>query len=200
MGELRIGRGLSLGHAAMASYDATGIANYSTVATTFGAIGGSRNDSEIRLTSKEIHPGLKLAVGYVFEADNKAAGDAKESKMDLAAMYANGPISASVVYSKPGKTEKSFALGGGYSFGQYKVMASYQDPAGMSKGFTVGGSADFGAATVAVDVARDTEAKATNLVVEGKYSLSKRTTTYAAYQRFGATSSNTVSAGLRHNF
>lgn len=210
-GEVKVGRGLSLGHASAAVYDVTGLANYSTVGNSFGLVGGTRNNSELRYTSPEVAPGLKLAVGYVLAEDNlvgaKAATGSSPavdgvatSKMDLAAMYANGPIFASAVFSKPTDGEKSYALGGGYSFGTYKVAASYQDPAGMGKGFTVGAAAEFGSASVAVDIARDTELKATNYVAEGKYSLSKRTSAYAAYQRFGATSTSVLSAGVRHNF
>lgn len=210
-GEVRLGRGLSLGYTSASMYDVTSMANYSTIGNTFGTVGGTRNNSEIRYTSPEFAPGLKLAIGYVLAEDNlvgakvatassPAVDGVKTSKMDLAAMYGNGPVFASAAYSKPTDGEKSYALGGGYSFGAYKVAASYQDPAGVSKGMTVGASAEFGNATVAVDVARDTGLSATNYVVEGKYSFSKRTFTYAALQRLGATSTNVVSAGLRHNF
>ncbi len=210
-GEVRLGRGLSLGWSAAAAYELTGTANYSSWANTFGFVGGTRNNSEFRYTSPEFVPGLKVGIGYQAKADNvigakaATATDAaipgvETSKVDMAVIYANGPIAASAAYSKPSGGEKSFMLGGGYTFGNFKVAASYQDPAGDSKGFTVGGLANFGAASVAVDVARDTGLKSTNYVVEGKYSLSKRTFTYAALQRNGAASINTMSVGVRHNF
>ncbi len=215
-GEVRLGRGLSLGWAAAYAYELTGTANYSTLGNSFGYVGGARNDSEIRYTSPEFVPGLKVGIGYQLAADNVVGAKAASftsagvyvpavagtptNKLDLAVIYSAGPIAAAAAYSKPAGGEKSFSLGGGYNFGTFKVAASYQDPAGVSKGFTVGGAANFGAASLAVDVARDTGLKATNYVLEGKYSLSKRTFTYAAYQRMGATSTNVVGAGIRHNF
>lgn len=210
-GEVRLGRGLSLGFAAAAAYELTGTANYSTLANTFGFVGGTRNSSELRYTTPEFVPGLKVGIGYITKPDNlvgakpasgstAAVAGTETSKLDLAMIYASGPISAGLAYSKPSGGEKSFSLGGGYDFGAFKMAASYQDPAGASKGFTIGGAANFGAASVALDVARDTGLKSTNFVAEGKYSLSKRTFSYAALQRTGATKVNTFSTGIRHNF
>jgi len=57
---------------------------------------------------------------------------------------------------------------------------------------------------VIADVARDTENKDTNLLLEGRYPLSKRTMLYAAHTRNGkgkaAADVNATMLGIRHNF
>ena len=210
-GEVRLGRGLSLGFNAAAAHELTGTANYSSWANTFGFVGGTRNNSEFRYTTPQFVPGLTVGIGYIMKPDNLVGAKAatataaavpgvETSKVDFAVIYAAGPIGASAAYSKPSGGEKSFMVGGSYNLGVAKIAASYQDPAGVSKGGTIGVSAPFGPASVALDVARDTGLKSTNFVVEGKYNLSKRTFTYAAVQRNGAAKVTTSSIGLRHNF
>jgi predicted porin len=65
--------------------------------------------------------------------------------------------------------------------------------------------------TLTLDIARDTKFKDTDVLVEGKYALSKRTFAYAAVLRDGkgkATAGNPTgltnvtgySVGVRHNF
>jgi predicted porin len=56
-----------------------------------------------------------------------------------------------------------------------------------------------------VDVARDTEFKDTDVLLEAKYPLSKRTFIYAAFLRDGdgknrRTTVNNYGIGVRHNF
>lgn len=208
-GEVRLGRGLSLAYEAAGAYDVVASTNYSVIERTFGYAGNKRNDSEVRYTTPEFVPGLKLGVGYQSKADNLVGATTTPvfagvptSKYDLAAIYNNGPIAAGLAYSKSQNAEKAWSVGGAYTFGAFKVAASYHDPVTALKGFTVGGAATFGAASIALDVARTTgqAVNSTNYILEGKYNLSKRTFTYAALQRQGSTSTNGVSVGIRHNF
>ena len=59
-----------------------------------------------------------------------------------------------------------------------------------------------GAFALTLDIAREngTGMKNTDVLLEGKYALSKRTFTYAALLRDGATKTNGFGVGLRHNF
>lgn len=80
------------------------------------------------------------------------------------------------------------------------------------RGFTLGGQANLGAFTVLLDLARETKKEATDLItgttykgkkntnvlLEGKYALSKRTFAYAAYLRVDRL--NNFGVGIRHNF
>jgi predicted porin len=62
----------------------------------------------------------------------------------------------------------------------------------------------LGPVNLTLDVARDTGFKDTNLLLEAKYPLSKRTFAYAAYLRDGKgkapTNVNNLGLGIRHNF
>lgn len=195
-GAVRLGRGLTNGFYAAAAHELTGTANYSAWAATFGFTGGTRNNSEIRYTTPQFVPGLTASIGYILKDDNGG-----KAKVDFNTIYAAGPLAASVAYSKVTDGEKSYMIGGSYNLGVAKIAASYQDPAGVKKGFTIGAIAPFGPASIAVDIARDTNAKLTNFVVEGKYNLSKRTSLYAAVLRMdGATTTTSTGVGVRHNF
>ncbi len=73
------------------------------------------------------------------------------------------------------------------------------------RGFTVGATVPVGAFAVTLDIARDTEAKDTNVLLEGKYALSKRTFAYAYYLNDGKNDftrdkKNHLGLGVRHNF
>ncbi len=199
-GEIRLGRGLTLGWAAMANYELTGTANYSAPANAFGFTGGTRQNSEIRYTSPKFG-GASVGLGYVLAADTAN----NKAKLDLAAMYNAGPVAASVAYSKASGGERSYMLGGSYNLGVAKIAAGYYDPAGAAKGFSVGAGANFGAASVVLDVVRRTDTKKTGFLVEGKYNLSKRTNVYATYSAKIAdmnttANTNVFGLGLRHNF
>jgi predicted porin len=84
----------------------------------------------------------------------------------------------------------------------------YRDPADTtavdSKGFTIGASTVLGPVALTLDIARDTGFKDTNVLVEAKYPLSKRTFAYAAFLRDGkgktAANVNNIGLGIRHNF
>ncbi|MBR6976480.1 MAG: porin, partial [Ottowia sp.] len=125
-----------------------------------------------------------------------------------------------------GKT--NYHVGAKYSFGDYAVAASYHHgttdgferadpwfpvvPDRVRRGFSVGGQASFGAFTVTLDVTRDTKnewsgswsgttwtpKKYTNVLLEGKYELSKRTFFYGAVLRLDGNTN--WGLGIQHQF
>ena len=208
-GSVRLGRSLTPSYYGMAAWELTGAANYSAAANQFGFVAaGSRNDSQFAYTTPSFG-GFSATVGYIMKPDN--GGNAK---YDLNVIYANGPIAAALSYNKVKDFKGNASLGGSYDFGVAKIAASWQDGykggkgiAGEQKqsGFTIGGTVPIGAFSVTLDVARDTKAKDTDVVVEGKYALSKRTFAYAAYYKDGEKklstgAKNHLGLGIRHNF
>ncbi|TCP15336.1 porin [Simplicispira metamorpha] len=208
-GSVRLGRSLTPSYYGMAAWELTGAANYSAAANQFGFVAaGSRNDSQFAYTTPNFG-GFSATVGYIMKPDN--GGNAK---YDLNVIYANGPIAAALSYNKVKDFKGNASLGGSYDFGVAKIAASWQDGykggkgiAGEQKqsGFTIGGTVPVGAFSVTLDIARDTKAKDTDVVVEGKYALSKRTFAYAAYYKDGEKklttgAKNHLGLGIRHNF
>ena len=208
-GSVRLGRTLTPSFYGISAWELTGAANYSVVANQFGWAGaGARNDSQFTYTTPNFS-GFSATVGYILKPDNGG-----RAKYDLNAIYANGPIAAGLSYNKTKDAKGNMALGGSYDFGVAKVAASWQDGykgglgvAGQQKqrGFTVGATVPVGAFSVTLDVARDTKAKDTDVLVEGKYALSKRTFAYAAYYKDGEKklttgAKNHLGLGIRHNF
>ena len=207
-GELRLGRTLNPSFYAAAAWELTGAANYSVVVSQFGGVlGGIRNSSQIAYTTPNMG-GFSATVGYILKgnsADEKA-------KVDLNAIYANGPLAVALGYNKVQDAEKNVHVGARYNFGVFTLAGGIVDPAGDAKGFTIGGSVPLGPVNLVVDVARDTEFKDTDLLVEVKYPMSKRTTAYAAVLRDGKKKNGALGAatagkdvnglglGIRHNF
>ena len=216
-GSVRLGRSLTPSYYGMAAWELTGAANYSAVANQFGFVAaGSRNDSQFAYTTPNFG-GFSATLGYIMKPDNSGiAGGAAEgnAKYDLNVIYANGPIAAALSYNKTKDFKGNASLGGSYDFGVAKIAASWQDGykggrgiEGQQKqsGFTIGGTVPIGAFSVTLDVARDTKAKDTDVVVEGKYALSKRTFAYAAYykddeKKLTTGAKNHLGLGIRHNF
>ena len=216
-GSVRLGRSLTPSYYGMAAWELTGAANYSAVANQFGFVAaGSRNDSQFAYTTPNFG-GFSATLGYIMKPDNSGiAGGAAEgnAKYDLNVIYANGPIAAALSYNKTKDFKGNASLGGSYDFGVAKIAASWQDGykggrgiEGQQKqsGFTIGGTVPVGAFSVTLDVARDTKAKDTDVVVEGKYALSKRTFAYAAYykddeKKLTTGAKNHLGLGIRHNF
>ena len=195
-GSLRAGRSLSPEFYATAAFEATGTANYSAVAALFGFGNGSRNDANIAYTTPSLN-GLKVTAGTTMAGNNGG-----NSKTQVAATYANGPLTVAAAYGKTENAEKNTLMGASYDLGVAKVVAGYYDPAGAKKGYSLGVSMPMGAWSFTADAARDTGSatKSTNTVLEAKYALSKRTTVYAASLNVGATSVRTTGLGVRHNF
>jgi predicted porin len=204
-GEVRLGRSLTTSFYSVADWELTGTANYSAVANQFGFAGaGSRNDAAIMYFSPNFS-GFKFGASTVLKGNTGT-----EAKYDFSLGYGNGPITASFAYNTQKGGKKGMALGGKYNFGAFAVAASYNDvkmeatSAVVAKGFSLGGSANLGPVALTLDVARDTEAKDTDVVLEAKYPLSKRTFAYGVMFRNGkgktADNVNGYALGLRHNF
>ena len=195
-GTFQMGRTLNPSFYGVAAWELTGTANYSVVGNTYGYVGGARNSSEFSYKTPNFG-GLSAKLGYIMKADN--GGNAK---WDLNVVYANGPIAAGLSANKAKGQKVGYALGGKYNFGNFAVAASYSDNHKVRRGFSIGGTANFGAASVTLDLTRDTKnlagKKYTNGLLEGKYALSKRTFMYAAYLRRDG--NNNYGLGVRHNF
>lgn len=200
-GGLRMGRAFTPSYAAVDYWELTGTANYCVVCLQFGYAGGpSRDNSQFTYTTPNMG-GFQGQLSYIFKQDTGS-----EAKYDVALMYGNGPLKTAFSYNKVKGVSGNAALGASYDFGSFKLAGSLQDGVGETKGFTLGGSVPMGAFKFTLDIARDTDAKDTDFLLEAKYSLSKRTTVYAAYLRDGeekraaTASKNNIGIGVRHNF
>lgn len=216
-GEVRLGRSLSTSYYAVTMWELTGAANYSAVANQFGYAGaGSRNSAAVMYFSPNMG-GFTVGASTVLKGNDASTTIAGEqSKYDLSLGYANGPVAASFAYNKVQDGNEGWALGGKYNFGAFTIAGSYQNAetdAGVTlgEGFTIGGTTNIGPVALTLDIARDTEFKDTDWVLEAKYPLSKRTFVYAVAMRDGkgkVTVNNptgTINAsgyavGIRHNF
>jgi len=205
-GEVRLGRTLNPSFYAATAWELTGAANYSVVVSQFGAVlGGIRNSSQIAYTSPNMG-GFSATVGYVLKGNSAN----EKAKVDLNAIYANGPLAVALGYNKVQDAEKNVHVGARYNFGMFTLAGGYMDPAGDAKGFSIGGAVKAGPVDLVLDIARDTEAKDTDLLVEVKYPLSKRTFSYVALLRDGKKKAGALGAagddvtglgiGIRHNF
>lgn len=184
--------------------------------------------------------GLTLAVNHARVSESASLDDAKDhSATLLAANYENGPISAGVVYGKA-DIEKGVTSGdstewgvrGGYDLGVVKLQAAYQQ-AKLKQNSPFGVTGDTAknkrwviSATVPVttkiavigeyaqaklDQGANSDNKDKAYTLAATYSLSKRTTAYAAFahQQFNNNASkatvvrndaNYYGVGLRHAF
>ncbi|EHL22093.1 porin [Acidovorax sp. NO-1] len=204
-GKFQMGRALNPSFFGIAAWELTGTANYSVVGTQFGyAAAGPRNNSMFMYNTPKMG-GFSGSFGYVMKPDN--GGNAK---YDLNLIYANGPLATALSYNSVKNGNDGLALGASYDFGAFKIAGSLQDSdiAGTDadpKGFTLGATVPLGAFALTLDIARDTEFKDTDVLLEGKYALSKRTFAYAAYYKDGdkklvTGAKNHFSVGVRHNF
>ncbi len=217
-GTVKLGRQVTPTHIAEFAYDLTGLANYSVVRNSYAAIGmGPWADSAFAYITPNMS-GLQAAVAFVSKNDTGL----RKNAWDLGVWYHNGPIAAGLSVNKGldhGKT--NYQLGAKYDFGNFALAASYHNattdgvalPHGMDalgravelrrRGFSIGGQAKFGAFSVVLDVARDTKnewgaKKYTNALLEGKYSLSKRTFFYGDVLRLDGQTH--WGLGIQHNF
>lgn len=208
-GAVKMGRTLTPSFFGVAAWELTGTANYSVVAKQFGFAGaGSRNNAELSYTTPAMG-GFTATLGTILKGNNGTA-----AKYDMNVIYRGGPLSAALSYNTVAKTAgvsgaNGMTLGAKYDFGGFQVAGSYNDSelaggAVNSKGFSLGGGTTLGPVNLVLDIARDTEAKDTDVLVEVKYPLSKRTFAYAAFLRDGkgkaATTVNNYGIGIRHNF
>lgn len=200
-GEVSMGRRLNPAFYTAAAWELTGTANYSAVTSQFTPVlGGIRENDMIMYTSPSFG-GVTLQYAHVLKGDTGA-----DAVNDLSLRYGAGPLVVAFNYNKQDSGAKNKHLGASYNFGAFKVAGAWIDPDGAAKGFTIGASAPMGPVTLTVDFARDTNAKDTDLLIEAKYALSKRTFAYAAYLRDGdkkagnLAGNNGLGLGVRHNF
>ena len=200
-GTFKMGRTLNPSFYGVAAWELTGTANYSVVGNTYGYVGGARNSSQFSYKTPNMG-GLSAELGYIFKDDNAGA-----AKWDLNVVYANGPIAAGLSANKAKGQKVGYAIGGKYNFGNFALAGSYTTAHNAAnakrRGFSLGGTATFGAASLTLDLTRDTKnewtgKKYTNGLVEAKYALSKRTFVYGAFLRLDDT--NNYGIGVRHNF
>ena len=200
-GTFKMGRSLTPSFYGVAVWELTGTANYSVVGSTFGFANSLRNNSQFSYKTPNLG-GFSAELGYILKPDN---GD--RAKWDVNAIYANGPIGVGLSANKTKGTSTNYAIGGKYNFGNFALAASYANVNNAAnakrRGFSLGGTATFGAASLTLDLTRDTKnewtgKKYTNGLVEAKYALSKRTFVYGAFLRLDDT--NNYGIGVRHNF
>lgn len=202
-GEVSLGRRLNPAFNTAAAWELTGAANYSAVVSQFGSVlNGIRYNDMVMYTSPAFG-GVTLQYAHVLKGDRAT----DEATNDLSVRYGAGPLALAVNWNKNGEASGSNKhIGASYNFGAFKVAGAWIDPVGAAKGFTLGASAPMGPVTLTVDFARDTNAKDTDLLIEAKYALSKRTTAYVAYLRDGdkkagaLAGENGLGLGIRHNF
>ena len=202
-GTVKLGRQFTPSYLTTSTFELTGAALYSVLANTykFAGIGRRANSAFTYMTPN--FGGFTAGVAYVTKTDLATPKDA----YDLGLMYANGPIGVGVSVNKFSTSKTNYQAGAKYSFGNFALAGSYTQASNEAKavrrGFGIGGSANFGAFTVTLDLTRDTKLewtgkKYTNVVVEAKYALSKRTFVYGAFLRLDDT--NNYGIGVRHNF
>lgn len=201
-GSILFGRTLSPSFRAVSAWELLGAANYNPVSSQFNYVGvNSRNNAEISYSTPNLG-GVTATFAHVLKGNNQN----DVSKSEIALNYKSGPVVASMAYNKLSDKDANYMVGGAYDFGTAKVAASYQNAkgGGKGKGFSLGGSVKTGPVQLTLEVARDTDKKDTDLVLEIKYPLSKRTFVYGAYVHNGkgkaATDVNSTLIGMRHNF
>lgn len=213
-GELVIGRQFTTSYDTVATWELTGAANYSAVASQFGYGTGlnkagtlsiPREDGAIKYTSPSFS-GFKASVMATLEGNGQypvkdtAGNVSNKGKYDIGLTYANDKLAAGLNFNKVTDVSENASLGAKYNFGVATVAASVQSQkAGanndtVKEGYTLGVSAPIGAFTLTADVAQatktydatgvDTGTK-TNFLLEAKYALSKRTFVYGAFLRDG---------------
>ena len=200
-GTLKAGRSLTPSWHGTMAWELTGSANYAVVNSQVGYGGlNSRHNAEVSYTSPN-WSGFSFTVGHLFAGNN-----ANVAKNDFNLIYRSGPLAASLIYNKIDNKGKNLALGVAYNFGSFKLAGSLQDATGanLGKGFTLGGTLPLGKLSLTLDVARDTQKKDTDTLLEAKYALSKRTSVYGVLLHNGsgkaAKSVNSTVIGVRHNF
>ena len=199
-GEVYAGRRLGAGFYSVGTYELTGMANYSVVANQFGAGGPTRENAAAAYTSPSFG-GFTATLGGRLASNSTTNPQASMVMGNL--IYKQGPIAAAASYHKVQNANRSMTLGGSYDFGMAKVAVGFYDPAVLSKGFSLGASMPVGPVVLTLDVAHQTEGtKDTDVLLEAKYALSKRTFAYAIALRdeAGTARTNTVGMGVRHNF
>ncbi len=218
-GSIQIGRTLTTSFHSVASWELTGMANYSVVANQFNMGGAGPRDSNVIKYDTVDLSGFKGSLSFIPEGNQSyGTAAAPKSKYDVAASYIAGPLAASLAYNKVADGNEGVVLGGAYNFGSFKIAGSYNQVKNgggsiIADGVTLGASIPVGQWTFTADVANDTKWNDTDFLLEAKYALSKRTFLYGVYLRDGTSSNARTTAnnpankdidgyamGVRHNF
>ena len=208
-------------------YDAQGTSSFSATNAYFGGLRDAvRWDNSIVYATPNLG-GFDMSAQYAF-GENATATASAGHALGLAAGYTGGPFSIQGAYQAVdggggAATQKSKAIGASYDFGVVKLLGQviHQDAG------TVGGADEkFHHVSVSVPVGsmsafnigygkeRRTSAvlnsEVENVGVEYRYSLSKRTTVYAAIDHTKAESASAIerisgsgnqyAVGMRHAF
>lgn len=200
---------------------ATGVITPATVVAAnkeTGRIGAwtgyqTRVDNSIRYATPSIS-GFQAAVVYGF-GENKGASDAtKNASVSLS--YANGPLAVALAHQDDEIASdfhlKNTGIGASYDFGVAKAFAAVNQAkyTGLAKQneWSVGVRAPIGATTLVAQYAQskgDDLGKNASLGLSAEYSLSKRTTAYAGFNRTTVEIANDAKntaygLGVRHAF
>jgi predicted porin len=180
-GTFSMGRSLTPSFDGVAAWELTGAANYSLVGNTYGWGGTNpRDNSQFTYKTPNLN-GFTAEIAFVTKTDMQSFTGQNGAKWDINAVYANGPITVSLVANKVQGSKTNWSLGGRYNFGNFIMAASYNDAhditgysnhgsqtgsmvnpplvAGLTRraGVTLGGTALFGPFSATLDVSRDTK-------------------------------------------
>jgi predicted porin len=149
--------------------------------------------------------------------ENKTATTSATKNVSASLKYANGPIGVALVHAEDelaaGFKVKNTAIGGSYDLGVAKAFLSFNraqyEGVAKQNEWAVGVRAPVGATTLVAQYAQskgDDLGKNQSLGLEAQYSLSKRTTAYAAFNqtkievRSIDLKNSVVGLGVRHTF
>jgi predicted porin len=174
----------------------------------------TRVDNSVRYATPNFS-GFSAEVVYGFGENKTATADATKN-VSGSLKYANGPIGVALGYAddevSAGFKVRNTAIGGSYDFGVAKAFLSFNQAkiTGLAnqKEWAVGVRAPVGATTLVAQYAQskgDDLGKNQSFGLEAQYSLSKRTTAYAAFNRtkveIAQDAKNSVfGLGVRHTF
>jgi len=211
-----LGTALIAGTTATATPAAQAAALNAVAGNRIGAWTGyqTRYDNSISFTSAN-YSGFQGSVVYGFGENKTATADATRN-VSVGLSYANGPIGVAVSHADDEVLAdfhvKNTGIGGYYDFGMAKAFLSFNQAKitgfEKQKEWAVGLRAPLGATTLVAQYAQskgDDLGKNQSVGLEAQYSLSKRTTAYAAYNRTKIEvlndSKNTLfGLGVRHTF
>ena len=210
---------------ANSSFDATG--------GTPGAVGigawtgySPRINNSVKFQSNN-YSGLSFSAIYGM-GENKTTTASASSTFGIGGMYANGPITAGLVYQNEGSARsvtngknelENTLIAGAYDFGVAKLGGGYNEARVRTNGATapkakewfLGLTAPLGATTFKIQYAESkiSNLKNDSLAFEALYDLSKRTTAYVGYNitnydKAGPTGGDMknrrAGVGIRHRF
>ena len=198
-GEFRLGRQYSIGFdASIGTMPSNAFSSQRAVGLNWAGTANTRNSDYIKYLSPSFS-GLKVSVG------TQLKGDTATANTEVGVAYAAGPLKANFVTTKvKGASGSSYGLNAMYDAGFATLGAGYADNAGTNtgKGVFFHAGTTMGAVSPYVQIARNTDAKATSVEAGAYYAISKRTRAYALLNtRTSSTNANNRYAlGMEHNF